>query len=47
MTINVIEFLKKKGYSTISADWFKRVDLWLDWYAGDTEFHRYQIYNGR
>jgi len=47
LKINVIEFLKKKGYSTISADWFKRVDLWLDWYAGDTEFHRYQIYNGR
>lgn len=45
--IDVIKFLEKKGYKTVSADWYTRIKLWGDWYAGDTEFHKYSIYNGR
>lgn len=44
-TVNIQKFLKTKGYSTVSEDWYKHIDLWEQWYKGKTAFHKYTICN--
>ena len=45
--INVITFLKKKGYDTISGDQYRAIQVWQSWYQSNVRgFHRYRIHNG-
>lgn len=46
-TINIITFLKKKGYDTVSGDQYRAIQVWKSWYQGSVRgFHRYKICNG-
>lgn len=45
--INIITFLKKKGYDTVSGDQYRAIGVWKSWYQGNVRgFHRYKICNG-
>lgn len=45
--MNIIEKLKKLGYSTVDASFYNKVDEWKSWYEGDVKgFHRYKVRNG-
>ena len=45
--MNIIEKLKKLGYSTVDAIFYNKVDEWKSWYEGDVKgFHRYKVRNG-
>ena len=45
--MNVIEKLRELGYSTISEDFYRKIDEWKSWYIGDVKgFHRYKVRNG-
>ncbi|WP_394526546.1 phage portal protein [Lacrimispora sp. JR3] len=45
--INIVTFLKKKGYDTVSGDQYRAIGVWKSWYQGNVRgFHRYKICNG-
>lgn len=45
--INIVTFLKKKGYDTVSGDQYRAIGVWKSWYQGNVRgFHRYKIFNG-
>lgn len=45
--INIITFLKKKGYDTVPGDQYRAIGVWKSWYQGSVRgFHRYKICNG-
>lgn len=45
--MNVITYLKKKGYDTVSGDQYRAIQGWKSWYQGNVRgFHRYKICNG-
>lgn len=44
---DVIAYLKKKGYNTVSTDFYGFIKGWLDWYqAVADDFHKTTFYNG-
>ena len=46
--MNIIEKLKKMGYSTIDDGFYNYVTMWDSWYKGNVEgFHDYRVYNGQ
>ena len=46
--MNILEKLKEKGYDTIPAEFYSRIDLWKSWYDGDVRnFHNYRVFNGQ
>lgn len=45
---NVIEQLKRLGYTTIPEDWYELVKGWQQWYKGPVKgFHDYRVWNGQ
>ena len=45
--MNVIGKLKELGFSTVDESFYRKVDEWKSWYAGDVKgFHRYKVRNG-
>ena len=43
----IITFLQKKGYQTVGADFYNKIDDWKDWYECNIdEFHKSSFYNG-
>lgn len=45
--MDVCKFLQKKGYNTISPDFYQLIDMWESWYDGNVRsFHWYKVYNG-
>lgn len=45
--MNIITFLSKKGYDTVSSDHYRMVQVWESWYRNKVRgFHRYRINNG-
>lgn len=45
--MNVISFLKKKGYDTVSSEHYRMVQVWENWYRSKVRgFHAYRISNG-
>lgn len=45
--MNVVEKLRELGYSTISEDFYRKINEWKSWYTGDVKgFHRYKVRNG-
>ena len=47
MTSQIFEKLKELGYSTVSEDHYRDIDIWRQWYAGHvSSFHDYRVFNG-
>lgn len=45
--MDVLAWLEKRGYSTVSADFYEQIRTWMEWYKGKVDsFHKYNIYNG-
>lgn len=45
--MDVAEYLKKQGFSTVSPDFYSIVKGWDSWYQGNVQdFHRYRVYTG-
>lgn len=45
--MNIIAFLNKKGYDTVSSEHYRMVKIWESWYRSKVRgFHRYKINNG-
>ena len=45
--MNIIEKLKQLGYSTVSEEFYTKVQEWKSWYVGDVKgFHKYKVRNG-
>lgn len=45
--MDVRGILEKLGYKNlVSADWYTRISEWREWYKGETDWHKYHIYNG-
>lgn len=45
--MNIITFLNKKGYDTVSSEHYRMVQVWESWYRNKVRgFHRYKINNG-
>ena len=45
--MNIIEKLKQLGYSTVSEEFYTKVQEWKSWYGGDVKgFHKYMVRNG-
>ena len=45
--MTIIDKLRELGYATVDADFYRKVDEWKSWYAGDVKgFHRYRVRNG-
>lgn len=43
----IITFLQEKGYKTVDADFYSKIDDWKDWYECNIdEFHKSSFYNG-
>ena len=48
MTVQIIDKLRAMGYSTVSEDHYRAVEIWKKWYAGHvSSFHDYKVFNGR
>lgn len=46
--MNVIKYLRKAGYDTVSGEFYGKIYEWQSWYEADVKhFHRYRIYNGK
>lgn len=46
--MNILKKLKEKGYDTISAEFYSKIDIWKSWYDGDVKnFHDYRVFNGQ
>lgn len=45
--MDVNEYLKGRGYTTLPSSWYGLIDTWLTWYGGKTAFHEYKVYNGK
>ena len=47
MTSQIIEKLKELGYQTVSAEHYRNVDYWRQWYGGHVpSFHDFRVFNG-
>ena len=47
MTDQIFEKLRELGYSTVSEDHYRFVDLWKQWFSGHVNsFHDYKVFNG-
>ena len=45
--MDVLAWLNKRGYSTVSADFYTQINTWMLWYKGKVDtFHKYRVYNG-
>ena len=45
--MTIIDKHRELGYATVDADFYRKVDEWKSWYAGDVKgFHRYRVRNG-
>ena len=45
--MNILEKLKEKGYNTVPAEFYGKIDFWKSWYDGYVkDFHRYREFNG-
>lgn len=45
--MNIIQFLNKKGYDTVSSEHYRMVQVWESWYCSKVRgFHQYRINNG-
>lgn len=45
--MDICKYLNKKGYNTISPDFYQLIDMWESWYDGNVKsFHWYKVYNG-
>ena len=46
--MNVIETLKKLGYTTVDESWYTYVEEWQKWYKGPVKgFHDFSVWNGQ
>lgn len=44
----VVQYLQKRGYKTVGADYYAVIHGWKSWYEGDVKkFHNYKVYNGK
>ena len=40
--------LKDLGYTTVSSEWYSRIEEWNSWYTGNVkDFHNYDVWNGQ
>ena len=47
MTDQIFQKLKELGYSTVSENHYRFVDLWKQWFSGHVaDFHDYRVFNG-
>jgi len=40
-------YLTRKGYNTPYINYFEKIQEYLSWYRGDTNWHSYRIWNGK
>ena len=46
--MTIIEKLKEKGFDTVPASFYQRIEVWKSWYDGDVRtFHSFQVFNGQ
>jgi len=46
--LNIIDKLREKGFDTVPADFYSKIEEWKSWYQGDVQkFHYYTVYNGQ
>lgn len=43
----VSNYLTKRGYNTPYVDYFEKIQEYLSWYRGDTNWHTYRVWNGK
>lgn len=43
----VSNYLGRKGYNTPYINYFEKIQEYLSWYRGDTNWHSYRIWNGK
>lgn len=43
----VSNYLTKRGYNTPYIDYFEKIQEYLSWYRGDTNWHSYKVWNGK
>ncbi|MBQ9664030.1 MAG: phage portal protein [Oscillospiraceae bacterium] len=44
---SIIDILKSLGYTTVPAEWYDQIGIWLQWYQGRVRgFHDYRVFNG-
>lgn len=43
----VSNYLSRKGYNTPYINYFEKIQEYLSWYRGDTNWHSYRIWNGK
>ncbi len=46
--MNIIQLLKEKGYDTVPAEFYTKIDTWKSWYDGNVRgFHDFAVFNGQ
>ena len=43
----VLKYLKDKGYSTVSTDYYNYIELWESWWKNEVDFHKYHDQTGK
>lgn len=43
----VLEYLRKKGYDTVSTDYYNWIELWESWWKDKVDFHKYHDQTGK
>lgn len=46
--MNIIKYLNKAGYDTVSPGFYALISVWESWYRANVKkFHRYKVYTGK
>lgn len=43
----ILKYLSKKGYRTVSTDYYNFIEMWENWWKNNVDFHRYHDSTGK
>lgn len=43
----ILKYLSKKGYRTVSTDYYTFIEMWENWWKNNVDFHRYHDSTGK
>lgn len=43
----ILKYLSKKGYKTVSTDYYNFIEIWEDWWKNNVDFHKYHDSTGK
>lgn len=43
----ILKYLKNKGYTTVSTDYYRFIDIWEAWWKNNVDFHKYHDQTGK